>query len=121
MSSLEENINRCTNEAKLFAKKLENFDINDFCFSIEVPNDYLLSISIPCDIQLNKFSEDFNYPKVIETRLSHKEKSDFDTKLGYKNDNDIKRFYGKIRASEDNNVYLVKEHIHKLISSIKEE
>jgi hypothetical protein len=115
------NISRCTEEAIIFASKLAELEIDDFCFSIVLPNDYSLSISIPCDLALNKMSQSQDYPKVIETLLFHKEKREFNTNFGYENDNDVKRFYGELRASEDDNVDLVKTHITNLISLIKEE
>tara|TARA_B110000037_G_C17099430_1_gene497402 strand:+ start:1961 stop:2329 length:369 start_codon:yes stop_codon:yes gene_type:complete len=117
--SLYENIKRCEDEAKIVAYKLVHLTIDDFSFSIKLPNNYSLSISIPCDIRKNKFSEGFNYPKVIETLLFHKEKSIFDPEIGYENDNDVKRFYGEERASEDDNVCLVRNHIDELIHVIE--
>lgn len=117
--SLYENIKRCEDEAKIVAYKLENLTIDDFSFSIKLPNNYSLSISIPCDIRQNKFSEGFNYPKVIETLLFHKEKSIFDHEIGYENNNDVKRFCGEERASEDDNVCLVRNHIDELIHVIE--
>ena len=73
-----------------------------------------LSVSIPLDAMGNRDPNE--YPKCIETALFSDTNIEYDESLGYE---DVKKFYGQDRASEQSNVLKLKTHILTLYTREK--
>ena len=102
---------------------MSNFELMDkgndsFCFRMSLPeligkekNISSISISVPSDAMGNRIRDGNTYPMAIETALFSGKELVYDEGLGY---SDVARFYGKVRASDADNIAGLVTHIHQL-------
>jgi hypothetical protein len=106
--------------------KLDKDKPEDYhCFRLYFPtpigedkNITKISIAIPPDAMGNRTTDGHDFPMCIETALFSDTNIEYDESLGYE---DIMRFYGDDRASEQSNVLELKSHILSLYSQLEKE
>ena len=91
---------------------------DSFCFRVSFPkpigegkNITNISVSVPSDAMGNRYMDNNQYPKTIETVLFSGNELVYEEELGY---SDIVSFYGDERASESQNIAKLIDHINQL-------
>ena len=117
-------VKNCSIEAGIIASSIStrlttNIGLNKntpFSFRVPLEKRYFLSCSVPPDVMENQCSDEGNFPKTAETLLFREDEIVYRTEWGY---DDVKRFHGQDRASENNIVDEIEEEIKRLKSLIE--
>jgi hypothetical protein len=113
---MEYNRERCNTEANYISKAIGGGVISEgTCFRVKLgldkeKNVYEFSISVPGDAYGNKL-EDSGLPKTIETAIVCNNDIVYESDWGY---DDIQRFVGEYRASDDENIAILVEEIQRV-------